>query len=104
MSTARLVLGPFNRVEGDLEVSLDVAEGRVARAEIKEDFARLQIRQLKHVLYHATGAWNKRSDKHQNPPKMVLSYVSVFFGLRSSGFPTFHAALSAQVKIFFFVI
>lgn len=28
----RLVVGPFNRVEGDLEVRLDVAEGRVAQA------------------------------------------------------------------------
>ena len=32
--TARRVLGPFNRVEGDLEVRLDLAEGRVARAEV----------------------------------------------------------------------
>jgi uptake hydrogenase large subunit len=30
----RLVAGPFNRVEGDLEVRLDVAEGRVTRAEV----------------------------------------------------------------------
>ncbi|HJW03014.1 MAG TPA: nickel-dependent hydrogenase large subunit [Azospira sp.] len=29
---SRLVMGPFNRVEGDLEVSLDVAEGKVAAA------------------------------------------------------------------------
>lgn len=32
--TARLVVGPFNRVEGDLEVQLDVAEGRVQRAQV----------------------------------------------------------------------
>ncbi|NHB77782.1 nickel-dependent hydrogenase large subunit [Rhodobacter calidifons] len=31
---ARLVVGPFNRVEGDLEVTLDVAGGRVARAQV----------------------------------------------------------------------
>lgn len=30
----RLVMGPFNRVEGDLEVQLDVAEGRVQRAQV----------------------------------------------------------------------
>ncbi|MCB6176697.1 nickel-dependent hydrogenase large subunit [Rhodobacter sp. Har01] len=30
----RLVLGPFNRVEGDLEVTLDVVDGRVARAQV----------------------------------------------------------------------
>jgi uptake hydrogenase large subunit len=30
----RLVVGPFNRVEGDLEVRLTLAEGRVARAEV----------------------------------------------------------------------
>lgn len=30
----RLVVGPFNRVEGDLEVKLDIAEGHVARAEV----------------------------------------------------------------------
>jgi len=29
-----VVLGPFNRVEGDLEVRLDVADGRVRRAEV----------------------------------------------------------------------
>ena len=28
----RLLVGPFNRVEGDLEVTLDVQEGRVASA------------------------------------------------------------------------
>ena len=30
----RLLVGPFNRVEGDLEVALDVRDGRVARAEV----------------------------------------------------------------------
>jgi hydrogenase large subunit len=30
----RLVMGPFNRVEGDLEVTLDLAEGRVAAARV----------------------------------------------------------------------
>lgn len=30
--TARLVVGPFNRVEGDLEIHLDVVEGQVAAA------------------------------------------------------------------------
>jgi hydrogenase large subunit len=35
MSTpARLVLGPFNRVEGDLEVSLSLSDGRVAEARV----------------------------------------------------------------------
>jgi hydrogenase large subunit len=32
--TRRLVLGPFNRVEGDLEVQLDVADGRVKEARV----------------------------------------------------------------------
>ncbi|NTV11677.1 MAG: nickel-dependent hydrogenase large subunit [Zoogloea sp.] len=32
--TSRIVVGPFNRVEGDLEVSLDVADGRVASARV----------------------------------------------------------------------
>ncbi|MEH7827814.1 nickel-dependent hydrogenase large subunit [Gemmobacter denitrificans] len=31
---ARLVLGPFNRVEGDLEVTLEIADGRVAAARV----------------------------------------------------------------------
>lgn len=31
---ARLLVGPFNRVEGDLEVSLDVRAGRVQRAQV----------------------------------------------------------------------
>ncbi|MCA0406600.1 MAG: nickel-dependent hydrogenase large subunit [Proteobacteria bacterium] len=30
----RLIVGPFNRVEGDLEVRLTIEEGRVARAEV----------------------------------------------------------------------
>src|SRR3954471_12028055 len=30
----RLLVGPFNRVEGDLEVTLDVEDGRVARAQV----------------------------------------------------------------------
>ena len=32
--TTRLIVGPFNRVEGDLEVTLDVADGRVAEARV----------------------------------------------------------------------
>jgi len=31
---SRLLVGPFNRVEGDLEVSLDIVEGRVASAQV----------------------------------------------------------------------
>lgn len=34
MTDARLVVGPFNRVEGDLEVTLDLAGGRVAQARV----------------------------------------------------------------------
>ena len=34
MSDGRLVVGPFNRVEGDLEVHLDIAEGRVSSARV----------------------------------------------------------------------
>jgi uptake hydrogenase large subunit len=30
----RLIVGPFNRVEGDLEVRLTVEDGTVARAEV----------------------------------------------------------------------
>jgi hydrogenase large subunit len=30
----KLLVGPFNRVEGDLEVTLDIADGRVARAQV----------------------------------------------------------------------
>lgn len=40
MTGARLVIGPFNRVEGDLEVSLDIADGRVARAQINSPLYR----------------------------------------------------------------
>ena len=32
--TSRLLVGPFNRVEGDLEVALEMAEGRVASAQV----------------------------------------------------------------------
>ncbi len=31
---SRLVVGPFNRVEGDLEVRLDISQGQVQRAEV----------------------------------------------------------------------
>lgn len=34
MTEARLVIGPFNRVEGDLAVALTVSEGHVVRAEV----------------------------------------------------------------------
>ncbi|WP_138471888.1 nickel-dependent hydrogenase large subunit [Poseidonocella sp. HB161398] len=33
MSDAKLLVGPFNRVEGDLEIRLELSGGRVARAE-----------------------------------------------------------------------
>ena len=33
-SSTRLLVGPFNRVEGDLEVQLTVAGGQVQRAEV----------------------------------------------------------------------
>ncbi|MBW7901397.1 MAG: nickel-dependent hydrogenase large subunit [Rhodocyclaceae bacterium] len=36
----RLVMGPFNRVEGDLEVALDVADGRVRSAEVSASLYR----------------------------------------------------------------
>lgn len=36
----RLVVGPFNRVEGDLEVRLDVADGRVHSAEVSASLYR----------------------------------------------------------------
>ncbi|HEX5803918.1 MAG TPA: nickel-dependent hydrogenase large subunit, partial [Azospira sp.] len=36
----RLVVGPFNRVEGDLEVALDVADGRVRAAEVSASLYR----------------------------------------------------------------
>jgi Ni,Fe-hydrogenase I large subunit len=36
----RLVIGPFNRVEGDLEVALDVADGRVRSAEASSSLYR----------------------------------------------------------------
>ncbi|MBK1636472.1 nickel-dependent hydrogenase large subunit [Rhodovulum adriaticum] len=34
MTQGRLIVGPFNRVEGDLEVHLDLADGAVARARV----------------------------------------------------------------------
>ena len=39
-AASRLVLGPFNRVEGDLEVTLDIRDGRVARAEVSSPLYR----------------------------------------------------------------
>jgi Ni,Fe-hydrogenase I large subunit len=48
----RLVVGPFNRVEGDLEVSLDVANGRVQSAYVNSPMYRgfEQILKDKHPL------------------------------------------------------
>ena len=48
----RLVVGPFNRVEGDLEVTLDVSDGRVASARVNSPLYRgfEQILQGKHPL------------------------------------------------------
>lgn len=48
----RLIVGPFNRVEGDLEVRLDVAEGRVKQAWVNAPMYRgfEQIMQGKHPL------------------------------------------------------
>ena len=48
----RLVVGPFNRVEGDLEVSLDVANGRVQSAFVNSPMYRgfEQILKDKHPL------------------------------------------------------
>ena len=40
MTTRRRILGPFNRVEGDLEVSLDIADGRVAAAYVNSPLYR----------------------------------------------------------------
>jgi hydrogenase large subunit len=39
MSTRRIV-GPFNRVEGDLEISLDIADGRIAAAYVNSPLYR----------------------------------------------------------------
>ena len=36
----RLVVGPFNRVEGDLEVTLDIDAGRVRAAEVSSSLYR----------------------------------------------------------------
>ena len=36
----RLVVGPFNRVEGDLEVILDVADGAVREARVRSSLYR----------------------------------------------------------------
>jgi Ni,Fe-hydrogenase I large subunit len=48
----RLTIGPFNRVEGDLEVTLDIADGRVASAQVCSSLYRgfEQILIAKHPL------------------------------------------------------
>ncbi|HEY6896938.1 MAG TPA: nickel-dependent hydrogenase large subunit [Rhodocyclaceae bacterium] len=38
--TRRIVMGPFNRVEGDLEVTLDIADGRVGEARVNSPLYR----------------------------------------------------------------
>ncbi len=51
-SATRLIVGPFNRVEGDLEVRLDVADGRVRQAWVNAPMYRgfEQILQGKHPM------------------------------------------------------
>jgi hydrogenase large subunit len=51
-AVSRLIVGPFNRVEGDLQVSLDVADGRVQNAWVNATMYRgfEQILQGKHPL------------------------------------------------------
>jgi Ni,Fe-hydrogenase I large subunit len=44
--TRRLTIGPFNRVEGDLEVTLEVADGRVASAQVNSSL----YRGFEHIL------------------------------------------------------
>jgi hydrogenase large subunit len=49
MTTAsRLIVGPFNRVEGDLEVTLDIADGVVAAARVTAPL----YRGFEHILQH----------------------------------------------------
>lgn len=50
--TSRRVVGPFNRVEGDLEVTLDITDGRVSAAYVNSPMYRgfEQILQGKHPL------------------------------------------------------
>ncbi len=38
--TTRLLVGPFNRVEGDLEVSLDIADGEIRSAQVSSSLYR----------------------------------------------------------------
>ncbi|MGA0540971.1 nickel-dependent hydrogenase large subunit [Neotabrizicola sp. VNH66] len=40
MTEGRLIVGPFNRVEGDLEIRLDIREGRVAAARVNSPLYR----------------------------------------------------------------
>lgn len=49
---ARIVVGPFNRVEGDLEITLDVEDGRIAAARVNSPLFRgfEQILAAKHPL------------------------------------------------------
>jgi len=37
---SRLIVGPFNRVEGDLEVTIDIIDGRIAEARVKSSLYR----------------------------------------------------------------
>jgi hypothetical protein len=39
---SRLVIGPFNRVEGDLEVRIEVVDGRVSDAHVNATMFRLR--------------------------------------------------------------
>ena len=75
---SRLLVGPFNRVEGDLEVQLDIADGRVTSAQVNATMYRgfEQILQGK-VLYKPTpaeaGVGKKRGAKAKGEKKRASS-------------------------------
>ncbi|HNQ76138.1 MAG TPA: nickel-dependent hydrogenase large subunit, partial [Pseudothauera hydrothermalis] len=62
----RIVLGPFNRVEGDLEVHLEVAAGRVAAAYVNAPL----FRGFEHIL-------------RGKDPRDALVFVPRLCGIRS---------------------
>ena len=52
---SRLLVGPFNRVEGDLEVQLDIADGQVNFTELESQLLLDTIEEEVVPLYYTRG-------------------------------------------------
>ena len=82
MSGPRLIVGPFNRVEGDLEVTLDIADGRVASARDRQAESALRevgecLEQQRQALVLPEGAQEEQVQRPLAVPRPRNTTVGV---------------------------